>query len=308
MLVEHSATTLGLLRRHWKLIPAVLGILVLVELSNDYVGYDRPAFSIATVGLLISALSIFLAFRVNEAYSRWWEARILWGTLVNASRAFARKVVTLVGADTEDAARPAILALRKELLHRQIAFVNALRLTLRQEDTWDDLRPFLDDEEVASLTSTANKPSWLLQRQSTRLAGAHGRGWLSDAGQNQLDRTFSELDVGQGGCERIKNTPFPEGVSHATRIVAWGMATIVPIAITDSSNRFDLIDMVVVPILMLSFLLVERLGAELRNPFEGEPNDTPMTTLCRVVERDLGQALDEESLPPPLESEDGVLM
>lgn len=145
----------------------------------------------------------------------------------------------------------------------------------------------------------ANKPSWLLQRQSTRLAEAHLRGWLSDAEQNQLDGTFSELDAGQGRCERIKNTPFPEGVSHATRIVAWGMAIIVPIAITDSSNRFDLIDMVVVPILMLSFLLVERLGAELRSPFEGEPNDTPMTTLCRVVERDLGQALGEASLPPP---------
>jgi putative membrane protein len=86
------------------------------------------------------------------------------------------------------------------------------------------------------------------------------------------------------------------------------MAIIVPIAITDSSNRFDLIDMVIVPVIMLSFLLVERLGAEMRNPFEGEPNDTPMTTLCRVVERDLRQALDEESLPPPLEPRDGVLL
>ena len=102
MLVENSATAYGLLRQHWKLIPAVLMIVFVVELGNDYIGYDRPALSLATVGLLVSALSIFLAFRINEAYARWWEARILWGNFVSASRAFVRKVTTLIDVDSPD--------------------------------------------------------------------------------------------------------------------------------------------------------------------------------------------------------------
>ena len=131
---------------------------------------------------------------------------------------------------------------------------------------------------------------------------------MTDAGQTQLNLTFNELHNAQVGCERIKNTPFPDNVAYAARGIAWGMAIIVPVAITDQSNRFELVDMVVVPIHMLSFVLIERLGAELRNPFENGPNDTPMTTLCREVERELRQALGEESLPPAIEPSDGVLM
>jgi putative membrane protein len=308
MLVENSATAHSLLRQHWKLLPAVLIILIVVEIGNDYIGFDRPALSLATVGLLISALSIFLAFRINEAYSRWWEARILWGNFIGASRAFARKVTTLIDVDSADEAGPETMELRRELVYRHIALAHALRLSLRDEDDWDELRPFLGDEEFSSLMQAINKPTHILQRQGERLADTRRRGWLTDAGQTQLNLTFNELHNAQVGCERIKNTPFPDNVAYAARAIAWGMAIIVPVAITDQSNRFELVDMVVVPILMLSFVLIERLGAELRNPFENGPNDTPMTTLCREVERELRQALGEESLPPAIEPRDGVLM
>ncbi len=308
MLLEKSATGYGLLRRHWKLIPAVLIILVIVEFANDYVGFDRPAFSLATVGLIISALSIFLSFRVNEAYTRWWEARILWGNLVSASRAFTRNLTWLIDDDPADEKRLEAGAMRRELIYRQIAFVNALRLSLRQQDKWEELRPFIDEEEYVSLMQATSKPTWILQCQGERIADARRRGWLSEANQTQLNLTFNELHAVQGSCERIKNTPFPENLAHATRIIAWGMAIVVPVAITDQSNRFEPVDMIVVPFLMLSFLLIERLGAELKNPFENEPNGTPMTALCRVVERELRQSLGEKSLPASVEPIDGVLM
>jgi len=308
MLVENSATAYSLLRQHWRLLPAVLLILIIVEIGNDYVGFDRPALSLATVGLLISALSIFLAFRINEAYARWWEARILWGNFISASRAFARKVTTLIDAGSADEARPKALKLRRELVYRQIALASALRLSLRDADDWEELRGFIDDEEFASLMQAINRPTQILQRQAERLADARRRGWLTDAGQTQLNMTFKELHDAQSGCERVRDTPFPDNVAYAARAIAWGMAIIVPVAITDQSNRFDLVDMVVIPVLMLSFLLIERLGAELRNPFENGRNDTPMTTLCRALERELRQSLGEEALPPAIEPRDGVLM
>ena len=148
MITRNSTNIYRLLRSRWHLILLVLGVLLLVEVANDYVRIDRPAFSLAAVGLLVTALSIFLVFRVNEAYARWWEARGLWGQLVNSSRSFARQATTLIIAGSNDeAARREEQALRRELVYRQIAFVNALRLSLRQQDQWDELAPFLEDEE-----------------------------------------------------------------------------------------------------------------------------------------------------------------
>ena len=309
MIVENATNAYRLLRARWSLIPVVLAILVLVEVANDYIRLDRPAFSLAAVGLLVTALSIFLVFRVNEAYARWWEARGLWGQLVNSSRSFARQATTLIIAKSNDeAAQREEPALRRELVYRQIAFVNALRLSLRRQDRWDELAPFLGDEERERLTQAVNKPTRILQRQGERIAEARAAGLLSEIGQLQMDRTLSVLHDVQGACERIKTTPFPDKVAYITWLTAWIMAVMIAIAVTDPDNRFDLVDMVVVPLLMLGFVLIERLGAELKNPFENAPNDTPMTALSRTIERDLRQTLGEEELPPPIEPVDGVLM
>ena len=308
MLIESPSTKYRLLRRYWVLVPAVVGILIAVEVANDYVRFDRPAFSFATIGLLVSALSIFLAFRINESYNRWWEARKLWGALISESRSFARKVVTLVGRSAESADSEKVLALRRELIYRQLAYLNALRMTLREPADWEELSDFLDAEEMQQLLKSGDKPVWLLQKQAERLADAYQQGWIPDMGMNQFDRTFGALHLAQGGCERIRYTTVPEHVSYLTRWIAWMMAIVVPIAVTDPSNRLELVDMVVVPIIMLGFLLVERVGAELRDPFKGGANDTPMTSLCLIAERNLREMLGEESLPPLPQPEDGVLL
>jgi predicted membrane chloride channel (bestrophin family) len=86
------------------------------------------------------------------------------------------------------------------------------------------------------------------------------------------------------------------------------MAITIAVAVTDPSNRLDLVDMAVVPVLMLVFVLIERLGAELKNPFENAPNDTPMTAICRTIERDLRQTLGEKEIPQPIEPVNGVQM
>jgi len=290
-------------------VAGVVAIVAALELINDYVSLDRPAFSLAAVGLLVTSLSIFLVFRVNESYARWWEARTLWGQLVNSSRGFARQVVTLTGADTGDRETASTtLKLHRDLIYRQIAFVNALRLTLRKEDNWGELHQFLGEEDLAGTEEAINKPTYLLQRQGEQLCEVRRHGLLSELGQNQLDRTLSQLHDVQGSCERIKNTPFPENLTFVTRSVAWIMAITIAIAVMDPENRFDPIDMIVVPVLMLSFVLIERLGAELKNPFENAPNDIPMTALCRSIERELRQILGEKTLPPQVDSENGILM
>ena len=246
MIVENTTNAYRLLRARWSLILVVLAILFLVEVANDYIRLDRAAFSLAAVGLLVTALSIFLVFRVNEAYARWWEARGLWGRLVNSSRSFARQATTLIIAKSNDeAAQREEPALRRELVYRQIAFVNALRLSLRRQDRWDELAPFLGDEERERLAQAVNKPTQILQRQGERIAEVRAAGLLSEIGQLQMDRTLSVLHDVQGACERIKTTPFPDKVAYVTWLIAWIMAVMVAIAVTDPDNRFDLVDVVV---------------------------------------------------------------
>ena len=309
MIIRKSTSLFTILYLNWRNLLAVAGIVVLVETINDYVVLDRPAFSLAAVALLVTALSIFLVFRVNEAYSRWWEARTLWGEIVNTSRSFARQVNTLLVADSDDEpARRSVESLRRELIYRQIAWVNALRTSLRGEDDWEELNRFLPADELESMRDTANNSNQLLQRQFERLQEARAAGQLSDIGLLMFDRSLASLHDGQGGCERIKNTPFPDRVRLFSVTVAWAMAVFIPLCIIDVDNKFDAIDMLIVPFMMLAFVVAERLGAELMNPFEGEPNDTPMSTLCRSIEIDLRQQLGETDVPPPLEPVRGVLM
>lgn len=309
MITSKYNNIIRFLRPYWTTILVVLVIVVAVELLNDHYHLDRPVFSLTAVGLLVTSLSIFLVFRVNESYARWWEARMLWGQLVNASRAFARQVTTLIRDEKNDDENQSELQdIQESLVYRQIAFVNALRLSLRGEETWDELNQFLREDDIAKLEQAVNKPSFLLQRQGEHLADTRGQGILSEFGQNQFDRTFRDLHNVQGGCERIKNTPFPQNVAYVTRGIAWIMALAIAIAIMDEENQFDMVDMIVVPIMMLSFILIERLGAELKNPFENAPNDTPMTALCRTIERDLRQVIGEKELPPAIEPVKDILM
>ena len=309
MIVERSTNAVWFIRTNFLRLLAVVAITAAAEVANNHFELDRPAFSIAAVSLLVTALSIFLVFRVNEAYQRWWEARTLWGAIVNDSRSFARQVCTLIVPASDDAAeRSAVTALRRELVLRQVAWVNALRLALRREQDVSELAGWLPAGELETITDRTDKPSSLLVIQAGRLAEARAAGRLGDIEQHRIESTLTSLQDSQGGCERIKNTPFPDRVVYFTRACAWGLALFIPVALMTKSDGFDLIDYAVVPFMMMAFLVTERLGAELKNPCESQPNDTPMSSLCRTIEIGLREQIGDDEVPAPLEPEKGVLM
>jgi putative membrane protein len=309
MIAERSTRVRTLVRDNFFRILAVVVITGSVEWANNYVDLDRPALSVAAVTLLVTALSIFLVFRVNEAYQRWWEARTLWGAIVNDSRSFARQVLSLlrpIPGDQES--ERSVRALQREMVLRQIAWINALRLGLRRQDELDPLVPFLPAGEAETLSEIADRPSQLMLTQAKLLAEARAAGQVGEMAQHRIETTMTSLQNAQGGCERIKKTPFPDRVVYFTRFCAWSLAIVIPVALMAKSDGFDPIDYVVLPFMMLAFLVTERLGAELKNPFENQPNDTPMTAICRTIEIGLLQQLGEDDVPPPLEPENGVLM
>jgi putative membrane protein len=309
-LIDHRQTHLfSLLWRYRLLVGAAILITALVEVANDYIVYERPAFSAGAIGLLVTALAISLVFRVNEAYSRWWEARTLWGAIVNESRSWSRQVLSFLpdreraGDETVD-----LTEHRQSLIYRQIAWANAVRLQLREQQEPAALAAFLSGSEADAVAVHPNPPTALLQAQAEEIAGLRSRGFVDRVSQHRMDQTLSNLTDALGGCERIKKTAFPDRVAFFTRSSAWLMALMIPVLTQSPDNAFDVIDYAVVPMMMLSFLLTERLGAELKQPFESLPNDTPMTSICRRIEIDLRASLGETDLPKPLRPENGILM
>src|SRR5688572_13823410 len=103
------------------------------------------------------ALGIFLGFRTNASYDRWWEGRKLWGAAVNDARSLTRQILTLIGPQPGSSAAPPV-ALHRELVYRVIAWAHALRLSLRGENDLAELAPFLPADELGVLTTQSNRP------------------------------------------------------------------------------------------------------------------------------------------------------
>ncbi|WP_152099331.1 bestrophin family protein [Lacipirellula parvula] len=265
-----------------------------------------------------TALAIFLGFKNNEAYSRWWEARSIWGLGVNYSRAWARQVMTLLSAEPGE--REELQAMRRRLIRRQIAFIYALRVYLRTiesfplEDTeeepgeaghdYDQCRKFISDEDFRAMRRSDNPPDALLQIQGQDLRAARDRNWLSDYLLVQLDQTLVELNHVQGRSERIKKTPLPRPYSYFTRVFVRIHGTLLPFAI---SAAFGWIMIPLSMTVSFVFLSLDLIGSRTEDPFENRVDDVPLTSLARTIERNLEQVLGESPLPPVIQPDHGVL-
>jgi len=249
--------------------------------------------SVAVPSMLGTALSILLGFRTNSGYARWWEARKIWGGMVNDSRTFGRQVVSIV--DTDD-------AVKRELVHRQIAFAYALRSQLRGSDPLDGLDAFLSSTEVETLRTQKSVPNAMLLTQARRLREVHA---ADSVLFRPLDETLTRFTDHMGKSERIKNTVFPTQYAFLVRQIIWLFTLLLPPALVPNLGWITLI---VAPVVCLIFTAVELVGDALQDPFANTPSDTPMTALSRTIEINLRQQLGETNLPSKLDAVDGVLM
>ena len=146
------------LRRVWPQVSKRLSLLlafdVAISVLYSKLGQDWLAQPLP-IAMMGAALSLFLAFRNNSAYDRWWEARTLWGSLVNSSRTLARQALTLVDPPpAPDSGQP-----NAALVELQIAYVHALRCHLRRQNPFPELQHFLPEEQVEALRKERNVPA-----------------------------------------------------------------------------------------------------------------------------------------------------
>ncbi|MBK8227680.1 MAG: hydrogenase [Flavobacteriales bacterium] len=266
-------------------------------------------FSIAAT--LGGALAIFIGFRNNSAYGRWWEARTLWGGIVNSTRVLGRLIITFTDSHAHqpnfDRARSE--AFKREMVWKVIAWSHALRLHLRGQSDWSPVMALMPAEERATVDAAANKPNVVMQLIGQRIYRAMADGTLGGFDSFQMEGQLLALANYQGGCERIKNTPLLRQYHFFTRLFLQVFVILLPFCLVADLERMG-IGWVVVPVaLIISFVfaIIGKVGEVNEDPFEGRITDVPLTALCNTIERDLRELLGETELPAKLQPVDGYL-
>ena len=319
MMVPNRGGWLGLILRYrgtelprtkYRIL-GVIALSILVTWAETHLD-DQTFHSSLTVlpfQLVGVALSIFIGFRNNAAYDRWWEGRKLWGSLINTSRSITRQILTMLSdvpegrtLSTEEHAE--IRSLQAELVRRVIAFVHALRLQLRDIDDLSDLAPFLSAEEIASLKTESNRPSAISKGTAERVMQAWSRGWIHPLHVSVLEQSLTALTDIQGGCERIKSSPLPFSYTTLThRIVAFYCYGL-PFGLV---RDVGILTPVVVLVVSYAFFGLDTIGDEIEQPFGTDDNDLPLDQMSRLIEVNLRQRLGETNLPLLLKPVDEFL-
>jgi putative membrane protein len=266
-------------------------------------------FSIAAT--LGGALAIFIGFRNNSAYGRWWEARTLWGGIVNSTRVLARLIITFTDSHAHqpnyDRARSE--PFKREMVQKVIAWAHALRLHLRGQQQWPELAPLLPHADLDEVLKANNKPNIVMQQLGRRIYQAMADGTLGGFDSFQLEGQLLALANYQGGCERIKNTPLLRQYHYFTRLFLQVFIVLLPFCLVADLERMGIGWMVLPLALVISFVfaVIGKVGEVNEDPFEGRITDVPLTTLCNTIERDLRELLGEEDVPAKLQAVDGYL-
>ncbi|MDB4940589.1 MAG: putative rane protein [Labilithrix sp.] len=281
----------------WGRIAAVSILSVVVTALYAKVSWLHYSLTTAPFVMTGLPLGIFLGFRNNTAYDRFWEARKLWGGLVNTSRSLTRQVLTLVEAPAEE---PAFAA---DLVHLLIGYVHALRHHLRDSKPWETLTRVIGQDETERLAREPNVPIALVQRMGDRIAEARRRSWIHPLHVTVLEQSLVSLTDIQGACERIKSTPIPYSYTVLMHRIVAVYCTLLPFGLDDSLGWGT---PVVTAFISYALFGLDAIGEEIEQPFGLDRNDLALSTISRMIENNLRVRLGEE--PPKLfEARDGVL-
>ncbi|GAB3221555.1 bestrophin family protein [Spirosoma arcticum] len=276
------------IRREVLLVFIFANIVVIIKLVFGLWFLTIP---IAIPSLLGTCISLLLAFRTNQSYERWWEARIAWGGIVNDSRSFIRQLQMFLSDGPE----------RQEIIHefvqRHCAWCFVLGDVLRGADVSGRLYEFLSPTDARQVLRFDNKPNALLLGHGLAIRRLYDQGRLTDFQMVQLSTTLTSLTDSMGRCERIKNTIFPRTYTFNMQMFIYLFAAILPFCF-DADLYY--LDVPLVTLISAAFLLIEKSAIQLQDPFENKPTDTPMTTIARTIEINLKTMTEFQTVPDKL--------
>ena len=341
MYVRSGISPRHLLHDSWRFLLIVYVWVAMIVYLREFLRLDFIGLPIEPVTTIGIAVSLYLGFKGASAYNRWWEARRVWGDIVNNSRMWANNVSNLIYSENQDI-DPKVQC---ELIERHLAWVNALAYQLRAttrlkesiktrifghrlrfdhhdfHQTADSYRQHLNAAESREIEHYTNPAVHILRRQGDRLRELARQGYLDSIRHTQLMERLDSFYSSQGSCERIKNTPFPRQVANFGQAFTWTFIAILPLAFVEvfenlvAAHRMSTLVaheymLTMVPFTILVswiFFLMEKVSDSTEDPFEGGVTDVPISALCRTIEIDLKQILGAGQVPHPIKPVDGVL-
>jgi putative membrane protein len=319
------------------------------------------------LGVLGTAVAFIVSFKNNASYDRLWEARKIWGGIVNASRSWTIMVKDFVtNRHVENSLNDDELKkIKRELVHRHVAWLTALRYLLRQDKPWEmhlksgksnrefratqfrvcedevpleeAIQGYLSKEEQNEIFAKGNKPSQILGIQSRKLKELMDEGLIEDFRHMEMSNMLVEFYTLQGKSERIKNFPYPRQFATLNYLFVWAFILLLPFGIMEGFEAIGehIIDDLLIhesrtsighrvqefiathfvwfsipfsALLAWVFHTMEAIGENTENPFEGGPNDVPITDLSRGIEIDIRQLIDDTDIPEPYIWKNDIIM
>jgi len=313
---------------NWSKWPFLIGAIYGLTISASFYYLEVPiALPWEPLGVLGIAVAFYLGFKNNSSYDRAWEARKIWGSIVNNSRTFGAAVTSFVHQDQER-------EIQKELIYRHIAWMTSLRHQLRLSKPWEhienringlyaptvcedyhnklasELEEYLSTSEIEMLEGKTNMAAQILKIQSQRLQELRDQNFFDDFRHMEFHQLISSFYTDQGKSERIKNFPFPRQYASVGFWFTVIFCVIVPLGLIDIIEKETILWMCpfLSGLITWVFFLMEKIGDYSENPFEGTYNDTPITAISRGIEIDMREMIHDTNIPQQHKEQNGYLM
>ncbi len=229
--------------------------------------------------LLGIVLGLFLVFRTNSAYDRWWEGRKLWGSMVNNTRNLAHKLNAFLPKDDHEG---------RDYFAKMIPnFVVSVKENLRQGAKLKDFDPAGPDFE-ARLSQVKHIPNRLSSMMYERVNELYRTGRISGEQLFLLDREMKEFSEILGACERIKNTPIPYSYSMYLKKFIFIYIITLPFGFVTITEYVTVAIVVLISFVILS---VELIAEEIEDPFGRDVNDLPTDELSGKIRENVREIL-----------------
>jgi Predicted membrane protein len=306
----------------------LLIIALFPTLAYHFLDWKFIAIPWVPIALIGTAAAFIVGFKNTQTYNRLWEARQIYGSIVNTSRTLGIMTKDFIAVDKKT---------HLEIINRHCAWLTALRFQLRESRSWEnldksynseyrqlykideketklenELKNYLSEEEFTYILSKKNRAAQLISLQSKKLKVLADEGKIENFRYIELSKRLADLYDHQGKCERIKNFPYPRQFASINLFFIWLFVTMLPFGMLNEFQKIgENFIWLTIPFTIVVgwvFTSMEKVGESTENPFEGNANDVPITAMSRTIEIDLKDMLDETDLPKPLTPINNILM
>jgi ion channel-forming bestrophin family protein len=287
------------------------------------------------VALLGTATAFIVGFKNTQTYNRTWEARQIWGAILNSSRTWGIMSRDFVNNPAKT----------KELVYRHFAWLTALRYQMRDGRVWEtmnkghnveyrafftvpekettletELAKYMSADELTYILTTKNRAVQLMSLQSKTIKELYANKEIDSNQFVEMQKMVSVFYDNQGKSERIKNFPYPRQFATINRLFIKIFCCLLPFGMLKEFDKLnESIDGImkgnmvwfVIPFSVLIswiYTSLEQVGESTENPFEGSPNDVPISQMSRTIEIDLREMLGETDLPPALQPKNNIIL